>query len=287
MALFLGSEGPGALLQPATGCVEPGASEPAVDREIARDVYVARSHFRHRFRRNHGRILRYFPGIFNYFSYILMDFPCISHVLSCIFSCLQLRWHMILEDLREKYVPDGGKLRVIVITDGLDTHSPEPYRGMAGMHPMMTELLKDGYDIEWHIIVVALKACSPEISKLDANRYEALAELTGGGFLHLDEVGAMNDMSARHFLAALEAAVTGGDRLDSRALREQQGKAARFLSRLHESNRHVEDPLLDQERRRKQLLDYRSRSKEEVPWLPLLESRKSRVEGADRPSVGL
>lgn len=186
-------------------------------------------------------------------------------------------WHMILEDLREKYVAAGGKLRVIVITDGLDTHSPEPYRGIAGMHPMMNELLKDGYDIEWHIVVVALnKAFSSEISKLDASRYEALAELTGGGFLHIDEAGAMNDTSARHFLAALEKAVTGGSLLDGRELREQQGKAARFLSRLHQSNQHLEDPELDQKRRRQQLSDYRRRGSAEVPWLALLESKREK-----------
>lgn len=54
---------------------------------------------------------------------------------------------MILTDLRDKYIPGNGKLRVIVITDGLDVSSPHPYHGIQGMDPMMKELLKDGYDL--------------------------------------------------------------------------------------------------------------------------------------------
>eukprot|EP00434_Breviolum_minutum_P000218 symbB.v1.2.000181.t1/scaffold9.1/size550961/37 len=88
-------------------------------------------------------------------------------------------WHMILEDIREKYIPGTGKLRAIVITDGLDTHSPSPYRGISGMNPMMQQLLEEGFDIEWHIVVVSIANVWASISTADISKYEALAETTG------------------------------------------------------------------------------------------------------------
>ena len=36
-------------------------------------------------------------------------------------------WHMIKEDVESMFVPAGGKLRLIVITDGFDCESPEPF----------------------------------------------------------------------------------------------------------------------------------------------------------------
>ena len=151
-------------------------------------------------------------------------------------------WHMILGDIREKYLPGNGKLRAIVITDGLDTHSPSPYQGIQGMNPMMRQLLEDGFDIEWHIVVISINNIlgRPAISSADILKYEALAETTGGGFLHIDEPGVMNDYSARHFLTSLEKAVTGSDSsfLDSANFSDQQSKGARFLRRLHQSNHH-------------------------------------------------
>ena len=188
-------------------------------------------------------------------------------------------WHMILEDIREKYLPGNGKLRAIVITDGLDTHSPSPYQGIQGMNPMMQQLLEDGFDIEWHIVVVSINnilGCA--ISSADILKYEALAETTGGGFLHIDEPGVMNDYSARHFLSSLEKVVTGSDSsfLDSGNFSDQQSKGARFLRRLHQSNHHLEDQAADQVRRQKQL-ESRKRSDpvaSKLPWLSLLESSR-------------
>eukprot|EP00435_Cladocopium_sp_Y103_P071498 s50_g37.t1 len=186
-------------------------------------------------------------------------------------------WHMILEDIREKYRPGKGKLRAIVITDGLDTHSPAPYQGIEGMNPMMQQLLEDGFDIEWHIVVVSINNLLGAISSADILKYEALAESTGGGFLHIDEAGVMNDYSARHFLTSLEKAVTGNDSsfMDSESFSDQQSKGARFLRRLHQSNHHLEDQAADEVRRQKQL---EMRKKDPVaaklPWLPLLESSR-------------
>ena len=186
-------------------------------------------------------------------------------------------WHMILEDIREKYLPGHGKLRAIVITDGLDTHSPSPYQGIQGMNPMMQRLLEDGFDIEWHIVVVSINTLGRPISSAEILKYEALAETTGGGFLHIDEPGVMNDHSARHLLTSLEKVVTGSDSsfLDSANFSGQQSKGARFLRRLHQSNQHLEDQAADEVRRQKQL---ESRKQDPVAsklsWLPLLESSR-------------
>lgn len=186
-------------------------------------------------------------------------------------------WHMILEDIREKYIPGTGKLRAIVITDGLDTHSPSPYRGISGMNPMMQQLLEEGFDIEWHIVVVSIANVWASISTADISKYEALAETTGGGFLHIDQPGVMNDYSARHFLSTLEKAVTGNARstLDTTDFQHQQGKGARFLSRLHQSNQHLEDQQADERRRQQQLEQYkRKQMNSGMTWLPLLESTR-------------
>eukprot|EP00913_Durusdinium_trenchii_P000149 g134.t1 len=200
-------------------------------------------------------------------------------------------WHMILTDLRDKYIPGNGKLRVIVITDGLDVSSPHPYHGIQGMDPMMKELLKDGYDlwdgfgndIEWHIVVVDIPRgpfMGPMIQRSDTAKYEALAEVTGGGFLHIDEPGVMDEFNARHFLSSLEKVMTGADAsiLENDDFKKQQGKSAEFLRRLHASNRHVDDQDQDLRRRQQQLEDYtrgsrdaRGSSRSELPYVTDLE----------------
>ncbi|CAK9035756.1 unnamed protein product [Durusdinium trenchii] len=199
-------------------------------------------------------------------------------------------WHMILTDLRDKYIPGNGKLRVIVITDGLDVSSPHPYHGIQGMDPMMKELLKDGYDlwdgfgndIEWHIVVVDIPRgpfMGPMIQRSDTAKYEALAEVTGGGFLHIDEPGVMDEFNARHFLSSLEKVMTGADAsiLENDDFKKQQGKSAEFLRRLHASNRHVDDQDQDLRRRQQQLEDYtrgsrdaRGSSRSELPLSQVL-----------------
>ena len=52
-------------------------------------------------------------------------------------------WDMIEADCRSTWTPEGGKLRLYVLTDGHDSRT-----GMAGMHPMMDALLAAGFDIE-------------------------------------------------------------------------------------------------------------------------------------------
>merc|ERR1711972_1237702 len=41
-------------------------------------------------------------------------------------------WEMILNDICSTYSPDGGRLRVFVITDGEDCSSSPPYTGIQG-----------------------------------------------------------------------------------------------------------------------------------------------------------
>ena len=56
-------------------------------------------------------------------------------------------------------------------------HSPRRYRGIRGMDPMMETLQSEGYDIEWHIIV---------LGKGDWATYAALAGATGGSYVQID-----------------------------------------------------------------------------------------------------
>ncbi|CAE7678126.1 unnamed protein product [Symbiodinium pilosum] len=63
-------------------------------------------------------------------------------------------WKMIEEDVCTRYNPGQGRLRLIVITDGYDTHSPGDYCGIRGMDPLMKELQKQGFDVEWHIVIL-------------------------------------------------------------------------------------------------------------------------------------
>ena len=61
---------------------------------------------------------------------------------------------MIQQDVLGRYRPAGGKLRLIVITDGHDTLSPAQYAGLRGMDPLMNDLHAAGYDVEWHVVVL-------------------------------------------------------------------------------------------------------------------------------------
>lgn len=119
-------------------------------------------------------------------------------------------WHMIQQDVLSRYVPGGGKLRLIVLTDGLDVRSPPEYQGIAGMHPMQRTLQREGYDIEWHIVV---------LGEVDGSKaYAALAGATGGSFVQIEDVFDVQQPSVRHFLGSIER---GGDAA-ARRTRQQQ-----------------------------------------------------------------
>lgn len=90
-------------------------------------------------------------------------------------------WHMIQEDIKDTYRPKGGKLRVFVFTDGIDCESPSEYVGINGMNPMMEELKKEGYDIEFFITIVG-----DDVSSSDLQQYRDLALATGGAIQHLE-----------------------------------------------------------------------------------------------------
>lgn len=107
-------------------------------------------------------------------------------------------WKMIEEDVRSRYLPGHGRLRLIVITDGEDTHSPGVYCGIKGMDALMKELQKQGFDVEWHLIIIG------RFQAAERKRYETLAGATGGSFLALEEAEAFQSPAARRFLAALK-----------------------------------------------------------------------------------
>jgi len=134
-------------------------------------------------------------------------------------------WKMIEDDVMSRYRPGSGKLRLVVVTDGQDTLSPAEYNGVRGMDPMMRVLLREGFDIEWHIVVLG------EVERKE--RYEALAGATGGSFLSTGTFDADEPMAA----AFLDAVSASGeqDHAASRRARQRQyelearrGKAERF-----------------------------------------------------------
>jgi hypothetical protein len=114
-------------------------------------------------------------------------------------------WKMIEDDVLRRYRPAGGRLRVIVITDGFDTRSPGEYKGMSGMNPMMRTLLREGFDIEFHIIILGQTGPFRTLSEGDIKKYQSLAAATGGscmvvsGFLYDPESPA-----AKSFVQTLE-----------------------------------------------------------------------------------
>eukprot|EP00439_Symbiodinium_sp_Y106_P083898 s498_g24.t1 len=60
------------------------------------------------------------------------------------------------------------------------------------------ELQKQGFDVEWHIIILG------RFQAAERKRYETLAGATGGSFLALEEAEAFQSPAARRFLAALK-----------------------------------------------------------------------------------
>ena len=134
-------------------------------------------------------------------------------------------WKMIEDDVMSRYRPGSGKLRLVVVTDGQDTLSPAEYNGVKGMDPMMRTLLHEGFDIEWHIVVLG------DVERKE--RYEALAGATGGSFLSTGRFDA-DEPKAAAFLDAVGASGEQ-DHAASRRARQRQyelearrGKAERF-----------------------------------------------------------
>ena len=142
-------------------------------------------------------------------------------------------WHMIQEDVLARYRPGNGKLRLIVVTDGEDTQSPEGYNGVGGMTPMQQALLAAGFDIEWHIVVLG--------NVQGQEKYAALAGATGGSYLRVDR----------------------GSEFD-----ERDEEASRFLNALDESSRGDHDARRGRQRRYE--IDVRAGKSEPFEWYKAL-----------------
>merc|ERR1719401_2212133 len=86
---------------------------------------------------------------------------------------------MIDIDVQGTYKP-GTPLRVHLITDGLDTHSPGDFRGIQGMEALKASLLEKGYRIQWNIILLLYGAHG--LPGLAADAYRELCASSGGVF---------------------------------------------------------------------------------------------------------
>jgi hypothetical protein len=118
---------------------------------------------------------------------------------------------MIEHDIRTRYRPGSGKLRLCCITDGDDCLSPPPFNGVKGMDPLMRSLKQQGFDIEWHIIIVGDEVSEPA-------RYEALTKATGGTFIQTTFFDVATPSCAA-YLKQLKASC-GGDASHIRAQRQ-------------------------------------------------------------------
>lgn len=141
-------------------------------------------------------------------------------------------WHMILQDIQKHFPVSQCRsthFRVYVITDGQDTSSPRPFVGMAGMDPMMLTLLGQGYDIEFHVVVVG-----NAVSGRDSERYQRLAQATGGLFLPLRRASSRERrdfvLRSKEFARATaeEAAKLRGAERQKYEAAIQQGRAKKF-----------------------------------------------------------
>jgi len=145
---------------------------------------------------------------------------------------------------------------------------------MKGMDPMMHQLLTQGHDIEWHVVLIncsLLDTLFDTVGNL-VTRYKALAEATGGGFLHIDEPGLMEDMSVQDLLGMLRREMR--PELRGQFERKKQ-QGALFLEKLHKSNLCIEDAQGDSKRRIRQLQDFkRTKGSTDLPWISLLEPGK-------------
>jgi hypothetical protein len=150
-------------------------------------------------------------------------------------------WKMIQDDIKNRYRPVGGKLRVVVITDGYDIISPPPYKGVRGFDPLMRTLLREGFDIEWNIIVVGnddggmFGQHQQELSAADKKLYESLCRATGGQFLSLgSSAWDEDDDAVSGFLEGVEDSGHHDSEHDRRERQEQyklearKGKAENF-----------------------------------------------------------
>lgn len=132
-------------------------------------------------------------------------------------------WKMIEDDIFEQYVPGSGRLRIFIITDGMDELSPRAYRGLGGMDPMMNSLRFAGFDVEFFIVVVGSLTNMP-----GTVRYRDLACSTGGAFLSINHRFDELASESQKFLSALAQSSASHDESSSgrlqRRLEHQQAK---------------------------------------------------------------
>jgi len=108
-------------------------------------------------------------------------------------------WKMIELDIKGKYRAGDAKLRVFILTDGMDQLSPRKYQGLKGIDRMMKKLQKQGFDIEFYIVVIG------RVARRDEDAFKRLAAGTGGGFLRVGWLEQYDDAApdSKAFMAAV------------------------------------------------------------------------------------
>lgn len=140
----------------------------------------------------------------------------ISHAIRASWdatSGMTYLWHMIEQDIMERYCPGGGRIRIFIITDGEDNCSPAGYSGAKSMDPMMKTLRCAGFDVEFYIIVLSDYPSGTS----SCERYQALASATNGACLHLWRSMDENEPEMRRFLSAVGESTSATDCTDGEA----------------------------------------------------------------------
>lgn len=88
-------------------------------------------------------------------------------------------WKMMETDILGTYSAEVP-IRVHLLTDGLDTHSPGEFRGIRGMEALKASLRDKGYRIQWNIILLLYGVHG--VPGLAADAYQELCRSSGGVF---------------------------------------------------------------------------------------------------------
>jgi hypothetical protein len=116
--------------------------------------------------------------------------------------------------------------------------SPGKYAGVRGFDPLQKNLLENGYDVEWNIIVVGNYdglLFKKELSDSDQRLYESLCRATGGHFVSVGADGwNENEEDISAFLEAVEDSGYEDSEVDRIGRQEQyrleagKGRAEKF-----------------------------------------------------------
>lgn len=150
----------------------------------------------------------------------------------------------------------------------------------------MSALLKRGFDIEWHICVIEIEDVITSslkkgmslltgedytLSLVEANKYRALAEATGGSFLLIEDAAAVRDSQEQ----AVYEKLFGKNDADAPKVSRSAKEVGKFLEALGDSQNMQDEE--DRRRRDAQRKKYElERNEAQFEWLKLMDYQKEK-----------